>query len=407
MISPPRIKSGCYMVENFTFCRLLCQFFGCFFIFDFNGRRLHDAKAKLKTPYTAYALALFCVCLYFEGESLIGRLERLDFSRQFAHAVSTFLNVALMVKVIVNFGCMAFRSGRLLHFFRKCAEYEKRSSFKRPSGREALKRDWIVRVIRLCIFIATASMAGIMVISVATDSAERAPKRAARFFALVVYFFYDTLMYLLLRSVGEVLVWYVRAQRVTFEKCCDAVSRGTPVAALRRGQWASLKVESVRQRVCEVRELKCFINDIWNTAVSISWGTMVWMVCITLYTALKAGVFRADVCLSLCYAAYIFLGFLELACISQALRHEAHELKEAARRASTLNAADSYFRQVEFLHYTIDPDGMLISGSGFFRLDKQLIVSIVGSLITLTIILVQTSDELTQRMRDKAASTSS
>ncbi|KAH7947897.1 hypothetical protein HPB52_016616 [Rhipicephalus sanguineus] len=372
------------MVENFTFCRLLCQFFGCFFIFDLNGRRLHDARATLKTAYTAYALALFCVCLYFEGGLLIGRLARLDFSRQFADAVSTLLNVALMVKVVVNFGCMAFHSGRLLDFFHKCKEYEKRSAFKRPSGREALKRDWIVSIIRLCILTVAVSMAGILVISMATNSSKRAPRQVARFFCVAVYFFYDSLVYLLLRSVGEVLVWYVRAQRVTFEKCCAAVSRGTPVAALRRGRWASLTVESVRQRVCEVRELKCFINGIWSTAIILSSGTLVWMVCITLYTALKAGVFRADVCLSLCYAAYIFLSFLELACISQTLRDE-----------------------VEFLHYTIDPDGMSISGSGFFRLDKQLVVSIVGSLITLTVILVQTSDELSQRMRERAASTSS
>ncbi|XP_054922231.1 uncharacterized protein [Dermacentor andersoni] len=85
----------------------------------------------------------------------------------------------------------------------------------------------------------------------------------------------------------------------------------------------------------------------------------------------------------------------------------AHKLKEAARMSSTVNTTDSYFRQVEFLHYTIDPEGMRISGAGFVRLDKPFIVSIVGALITFTIILVQTGDELTHRLRDKAASTAS
>ncbi|XP_070395763.1 uncharacterized protein [Dermacentor albipictus] len=122
-------------------------------------------------------------------------------------------------------------------------------------------------------------------------------------------------------------------------------------------------------------------------------------------TVLKNGVYRRpDVCLSLCYATYIFLSFLELTCISQTLCDEAQKLKEAARRSSTIKATDSYFRQVEFLHYTMDPDGMRFSGAGFFPLDKPLILSIAGALITYTIIVLQTGEELTQRMGDGAAS---
>ncbi|KAH7938181.1 hypothetical protein HPB49_021339 [Dermacentor silvarum] len=398
------------MVKNFTFCRLLCRFFGCFFIFDFNDANVDSAKATFKTAYTAYALAWLSVCLYFEGGEVIYRLELLDITHKFSNAVSTFLNVALTVKVLVNVGCMMFRSGQLLQFFRICAEYEKRSAFKRPTAREAWKRGWILRVIRLCILIAAISMASIMVIFSTTSSYLEpwaAAKLAARFLSITAYFFYDLLMYLVLRSVGEVLVWYISAQTEEFEECCKAVSSGTPVATLRCGQWASLKAESVRQNVCKIRELKCLINGIWNTAISISSVTLLWMECIALYAVFKNGVLRPDVCLSFCYATYTFLSFLELTCISQRLFDEAQKLKEAARRSSTLTATDSFFRQVEFLHYTIDPEGMRITGAGFFPLDKPLMVSIVGALITYTVIVVQTGDEITQRMRDEAATTTS
>ncbi|XP_075532177.1 gustatory receptor for sugar taste 64f-like [Dermacentor variabilis] len=59
--------------------------------------------------------------------------------------------------------------------------------------------------------------------------------------------------------------------------------------------------------------------------------------------------------------------------------------------------ADSYIEQMQFLHDSIDPNGMRISGAEFFYLDRKLLVSIAGSVITYTVILVQSSHGFSPR----------
>ncbi|XP_054934171.1 uncharacterized protein [Dermacentor andersoni] len=54
---------------------------------------------------------------------------------------------------------------------------------------------------------------------------------------------------------------------------------------------------------------------------------------------------------------------------------------------------------IQFLHDSVDPNGMRLSGAEFFYLDRRLLVSIAGSIITYTVILVQTNHGLTSRAR--------
>ncbi|XP_077558109.1 uncharacterized protein LOC144173647 isoform X2 [Haemaphysalis longicornis] len=63
-----------------------------------------------------------------------------------------------------------------------------------------------------------------------------------------------------------------------------------------------------------------------------------------------------------------------------------------------MEAADVYNRQIQYLHDTIEPDIMCLSGGGFFCLNKALLVSMAGSVITYAVILVQTSDELAEHV---------
>ncbi|KAL1430910.1 hypothetical protein MTO96_014758 [Rhipicephalus appendiculatus] len=52
---------------------------------------------------------------------------------------------------------------------------------------------------------------------------------------------------------------------------------------------------------------------------------------------------------------------------------------------------------MQFLCDTIDPQGMRLSGAEFFSLDRSLLISIAGSVITYTVILVQTNDDISSR----------
>ncbi|XP_077529119.1 uncharacterized protein LOC144141434 [Haemaphysalis longicornis] len=63
-----------------------------------------------------------------------------------------------------------------------------------------------------------------------------------------------------------------------------------------------------------------------------------------------------------------------------------------------MDSGDAYSEQIEYLHDIIEPDAMCLSGGGFFCLNKALLVSIAGSIITYTVILVQTSDEIAEHV---------
>ncbi|KAL1425248.1 hypothetical protein MTO96_019398 [Rhipicephalus appendiculatus] len=63
--------------------------------------------------------------------------------------------------------------------------------------------------------------------------------------------------------------------------------------------------------------------------------------------------------------------------------------------------------EVLFLHDSIDPDEMCLSGAGFFRLGKPMIVSMMGALITYTVILTQTGQQLTHHAITNVTSTAS
>ncbi|KAK8785932.1 hypothetical protein V5799_007702 [Amblyomma americanum] len=200
---------------------------------------------------------------------------------------------------------------------------------------------------------------------------------AARFVSVTGYLFYDSLMYLVLRSTCQVLVWYVRAQRKAFHECGPAAAGETALATLRWEQPTSFKIDSVRQNMLKIREIKSFINVIWNPALSLSSALLLWIQCITFYAPLRNSVMRLDVCLSILYAWYVSISFLELAFISQTLSDEAQKLRESIRATMTVNATGDYLREVQHFHDTIDPEGLCINGAGFFRLSKPLIVTLL------------------------------
>ncbi|XP_075553817.1 gustatory receptor for sugar taste 64e-like [Dermacentor variabilis] len=63
-----------------------------------------------------------------------------------------------------------------------------------------------------------------------------------------------------------------------------------------------------------------------------------------------------------------------------------------------LYSPKEYFQQVRYLHNTIEPEEMCFTGSNFFRLDRGLLLTVTGSVITFAVILMQTGGDLKRRM---------
>ncbi|KAL1433623.1 hypothetical protein MTO96_012449 [Rhipicephalus appendiculatus] len=120
------------------------------------------------------------------------------------------------------------------------------------------------------------------------------------------------------------------------------------------------------------------------------------MLCTTLYRSFYAKVGHAEAWLRFTYTLYNTLCFVDMVFMSSDLGSEVEKLKDATKPMSLLDATDTYSLQVGYLHDIIEPDSMCLSAGRFFRLDRSLLVTMAGSIITFTVILVQTSDDIIQ-----------
>ncbi|KAH7940114.1 hypothetical protein HPB52_021863 [Rhipicephalus sanguineus] len=248
---------------------------------------------------------------------------------------------------------MTLGSSRLLRFLRNSEAYEKSASFANAESRRLR-----VRIRKMASLVALVVVYGLgMTVyadSTTHDSRVRVPVLVCSSFTLFVFLFYDSLAYIILSSCSAVLTQYLRVELVALGSC------RTP-----------RHVEQVRLRLHAIKKLKCSLNKIWHPALAVWSACLILVLCITLYAIFDGHIGQPEVWLALAYAAYASMSFADVAISSQCL--------------SDL---------VQYLHRTVDPEALCFTGGGFFRLNKALLVSMAGSIITYAVILVQTSDEL-------------
>ncbi|KAL1433564.1 hypothetical protein MTO96_012398 [Rhipicephalus appendiculatus] len=130
----------------------------------------------------------------------------------------------------------------------------------------------------------------------------------------------------------------------------------------------------MRLHLCTVQELKDSINGILQISVVVSSRTELWI--------------------AIGYSAFNSYEFLRLAQVSQSLANGYQEIKNLCRRTLTMERTIAYSQQVQYLHSSINPEDISLNGSDFFKINLALLVSMAGSIITYTVILVQTSPDL-------------
>ncbi|KAG0429453.1 hypothetical protein HPB47_023616 [Ixodes persulcatus] len=150
---------------------------------------------------------------------------------------------------------------------------------------------------------------------------------------------------MVLRSCSAVLVDYLQAQVESFESCCNS-------RYVRCDRQLLRQLEVIRYNLGVIRDLKNSFNAIWHVPLAAMSAGLILLVCVVWYAIFYEGLFAPQVPLSASYCLYSSFAFIDMACVSQALTD-----------------------QLRYLHETIDPDGMCLSGGGFFRLNKSLLVS--------------------------------
>ncbi|CAN7947933.1 unnamed protein product [Ixodes hexagonus] len=380
-----------HMLRRFAGYGMLCRVGGCFFIQNFGRKSLEKARVTWKTPYTFYSILCLCFFFWFEAAFIVQKAYILTFSSSFTRSLLFILHSVVTWKIFVNFSAMVMGSAKLLDLFRKSAAFENSTGFALPR-----KHRW--PVLRRCLVLVALIISYAVGIHLFVgDVADELPHQwavAAKvcgYIAGIGFFLYDSLPFVVLRCCTEVLVDYTHAQLLSFKDCDRSKGACTDLDAPRQ-------IETIRINLSRIRELKDTLNDIWKWPLATMSASILFILCILLYTVFDGGIYRKDIWITLTYSVYSTLCFVEMAFVSQALMDETQRLREATRAVRTTEATDGYVQQLRYLHDVIDPIGMCITGCGFFCLKKSLLVSMAGAIITYTVILVQTSGELAEKI---------
>ncbi|CAN7995160.1 unnamed protein product [Ixodes hexagonus] len=366
------------MVQRSIPYAIACRLFGCFFIHNFSGKSLAQAKVTWKGLYTCYAFA--CIVAYVVGDTVyvmlyLDALE--DIPRSLTRSMLLVVHGVITARISVNLAAMWAGPKRLLVFFRHTEAFEKATGFV-PSTRRSLLTSSTLRWSALRAFLAcsgmvacySASIEFLMGVLVADIVGPRwvLPLRALALFVTIAVILYDAITYLFLRSSGTVLVEYVHAQLESFRKC-------TQPRTTRSLSGVCGHMEAIRLNMSEIKKFKESLNSIWLAPLVVAAASIVTMDCVVLEPLFHDGLKR-ELWWGSAYALYATLCFIDLSYVSQALVDEARKLKDATLMVPTFNATDGFLQQMRYLHEAIDPEGMCIGGSGFFALKKSLLVSV-------------------------------
>ncbi|CAN8022436.1 unnamed protein product [Ixodes persulcatus] len=380
-----------FMLQRFAGYGRLCRIGGCFFIQNFRKESLPGARATWKSPYTIYSILCVCFVFWFEAAFLAQRMRVISVSSRFTHSLLFILHISVTFKIFINIWAMAAGSEKLLEFFRKAVIFEKSTGFSCLKGhyRWPLPRRCLV----LAALVANYVIGVRLFIGDVVNALPRPWFLATTICGYVAGFgfvLYDSLPFVVLRCSTETLVEYTHSQMLVFKGCDRTKGACTDMEASRR-------IETIRLNLCNIKELNNLLNDTWKCPLTAMCGNVILMSCIVLYSLFENGIYLRAVWVVLLYTFYSALCFLEMTLISQALSDEVQRLKDATRAVITTDATADYLHQLRFLHDTIEPLGMCLSGGGFFCLKKPLLMSMTAAIITYTVILVQTSDDLTEK----------
>ncbi|KAL3240866.1 hypothetical protein MRX96_021663 [Rhipicephalus microplus] len=336
-------------------------------------------------------------------------------TRNFTKALYLVVPLAASSKVAVNVCSAIFGCGKMKEFFKRAYKHELETSFRLERHRY---RSWISYALRF--FILAACIAGVVATAHITtsptvfgDNHFRDLLKVTTIVANFVFFFYDMLHSITLRPCCEVLIAYVRHQQATLRAVLPTHNRAV-VSPL--GLTGVAELQRVKANVHSIGKLRQLLNDIWQYSLVVSSVTVLVVGCVTVYCTFDSGMPWDIMFLGFTYITYSSLDLIDMALLSHAMSDEVLALKDTLETASLYRCTAAELRQglnkkcifilrrCPILFVSLRPEEWSFSGAKFFSLDFPLLVSIGGSIITYSVILVQTSKRVEHQVLQKSYS---
>ncbi|KAL3175479.1 hypothetical protein MRX96_040230 [Rhipicephalus microplus] len=332
------------MLRSFSLQARICRLCGCLFVKDMFAKPPRSPKVVWLTlvhPVRGGVPRLLSCGSRQTWSRATPSSSATSIASSPSHCLS-LLHVVVIIKACCNFFTMAIGARKMVEFLQKADAFEKEVGI--PSclccGQRAFFWTDIGGIVTFTAYFVSYTAALIhQEQKVDQDghlSTRETADRVLGFFAAFLFFTYDSVNFVALRHSAEVLRRYV----LYLKHCIDGFV-GCKVVGCEKE--AAQKIQACaaapvhRGRAEERHQLHLAQTELW---------------------------------IAIGYSAFTSYEFLELARVSQALSNA-----------------------VQYLHSTINPDDMSLNGSDFFKINLALLVSMAGSIITYTVILVQTSPE--------------
>ncbi|KAL3240868.1 hypothetical protein MRX96_021664 [Rhipicephalus microplus] len=382
------------MAENFRVCGWLCRAAGVFFIRNIQAADVDEMEVTWKSWYTLYSVACLSTLAATNVEFVATKMMELSTKpRTFTKVLFLIVPLAMSSKVLVNIFSAILGSGKMKEFLRNAFKHEVETSFWRQRYRYRSHISYVLRF-----FMGVAFTVNIVVIAhMIMNTAEFGNSyyldllRVVTIIGTFLFFFYDVLYSISLRPCCHVLIAYVRHQHAIIRAVLPTVGHAV-VRPL--GVTGVAELQRVKANLRFIGKLRQLLNDVWQYSLAVSSGALLIVGCITVYCTFDNGMPLNQILLSLSYFVYSALDFIDVARLSHAMTDEVRALKATLERASMHQSSAAELRQVAHLYISIQPEDMSLKGGNFFTLDLPLLVSIAGSVITYSVILVQTSDDV-------------
>ncbi|KAL1433624.1 hypothetical protein MTO96_012450 [Rhipicephalus appendiculatus] len=364
------------MLRSFVGYARFYRFFGCLFISGINDKTLKTCKVTCKSVYTLYTLVWLTILVCIEGDLLMRKFRGIANSTgTFALSLEIITFTIAISKVVANTACLVLGSGRMLKFLRDAGKFERSTALVVPRKFAKRSSSWLRVTVRLAVLVSLVGTSISVALSHRTGFASYRKDwhpllKVLAVCSSVVFMVYESSMYVTVTCFCGVLLQYLKAQIAAFDEC-RRMSSASYIAV----RDAAARIEAIRLNVSRIKEFKDVVNDLWCPAIvtsSVSLVAVLSMALCRFYNILR-GDRRAF--LGVTYSAFGALCFVDMVLLSSELGSE-----------------------VRYLHEAIEPDNMCLNAGGFFRFDRSLLVGMTGTVITFTVILLQTSDLMKHAM---------
>ncbi|KAH6923950.1 hypothetical protein HPB50_010014 [Hyalomma asiaticum] len=314
--------------------------------------------------------------------------------RVFTTALYVLIYVACASKVALN-TCVALVKARSLQtLLRESCKYERSVQFVAPKNRRTLTpTHCVVRPLLLVAFAANVCTSSYLsfkfVDRLGYGPALRAVVMLASIAGNFLFYVYDTVSFLVLRPCCEVIRLYIEHQHEVL-RCIVKITRTQNAGQEKRARL----VERVRLNLCTVSHLKGTLNQIWGCSIAVSGAVLLCTSCIGIYLNFVEEFWTPDHLLNILYTVSTSLDFLDITNLSDSMVREVRKIRNTLQKVRTSSEDRDYVDQVRYLRDCLKAGEMALSGAGFFSLKLPMLVSLAGTVITYTVILVQTSESV-------------